>query len=469
MFRAEPARAFADHEQPGYPIAGTLDQDGKTGWAINVGGGQKATMNAPHEAVFVFMEPLETKGEPLEITMEHTLNENYLVGRFAIELSSAVPPVPAAKPAVIPKPRKGKVMVMKELPKHRPTFLLTRGDFTRPNKEAGEITPGVLSQVKPALAQSAGRPTRLELARWLVHPENPLTPRVTVNRIWMRYFGRGLVETEEDFGTQGSPPSHPGLLDYLSRRFVEEGWSMKKLHRLIVTSKTYQRSSHARPDLVEIDPRNYLLARQNRIRLDAEVVRDAALCASGLLTPKIGGPGVYPPQPPGIYAFTQNRKNWKTSTGADRYRRGMYIFFYRSAPYPLLQTFDAPDFQTTCTRRVRSNTPLQALTMANDPAFLELAQGFAERLLRELPSADIAARIERAYQLALCRAPSETERKLLVDYFEAQAADFAGDATAASKLATDAMKAGPEPYTRGAALVCVARAIHNTANFITRE
>ena len=463
------SRAFADHEQPGYPLAGTLDQDGKTGWAINVGEGQKAAMNAPHEAVFVFKEPLETKGEPLEVTLEHTLNENYMVGRFTIELSSSVPLAPAVKPVAIPKPRKGKVMVMKELPRPRPTFLLTRGDFTRPNKQAGEIAPGVLSQVKPALAQSAGRPTRLDLARWLVHPENPLTPRVTVNRIWMRYFGRGLVETEEDFGTQGSPPSHPGLLDYLSRRFVEEGWSMKKLHRLIVTSKTYQRSSHARPDLVEIDPLNYLLAHQNRIRLDAEVVRDTALCASGLLTPKIGGPGVYPPQPTGIYAFTQNRKNWKTSTGTDRYRRGMYIFFYRSAPYPLLQTFDAPDFQTTCTRRTRSNTPLQALTMANDPAFLELAQGFAERLLRDLPSADIATRIERAYQLALSRAPSETERKLLVDYFEAQAADFADDAAAAGKLATDAMKAGPEPYARGAALVCVARTILNTDNFITRE
>ena len=465
----EISHAFADHEQPGYPIAGTLDQDGKTGWAINVGGGQKAAMNAPHEAVFFFMEPLETKGEPLEITMEHTLNESYLVGRFAIELSSAVPPAPAVKPAAIPKPRKGKVMVMKELPKPRPTFLLTRGDFTRPDKEAGEIVPGTLSQVNPTLAQATGRPTRLELARWLVHPENPLTPRVTANRIWMRYFGRGLVETEEDFGTQGSPPSHPGLLDYLSRRFVEGGWSMKNLHRLIVTSKTYQRSSHARPDLVEIDPGNYLLARQNRIRLDAEVVRDAALCASGLLSPRIGGPGVYPPQPTGIYAFTQSRKNWKTSTGADRYRRGMYIFFYRSAPYPLLQTFDAPDFQTTCTRRVNSNTPLQALTVANDPAFLELAQGFAERLLRELPSADIATRIERAYQLALSRAPSETERKLLVDYFEAQAADFAGDATAAGKLATGAMKAGPEAYARGAALVCVVRVILNTDNFITRE
>ena len=463
------SHAFADHEQPGYPITGALDQDGTSGWAINVGGNQKAAMNAPHEAVFVFTEPLETKGEPLEITMEHALNESYLVGRFAIELSSTIPPTPAVKAAASPKPRKGRVMVMKELPKPRPTFLFTRGDFTRPDKEAGEIVPDTLSQVSPALVQSPGRPTRLELARWLIHPENPLTPRVTVNRIWMRYFGRGLVETEEDLGTQGSPPSHPDLLDYLSHRFVEEGWSMKKLHRLIVTSKTYQRSSHARPDLAEIDPGNYLLARQNRIRLDAEIVRDAALCASGLLAPKIGGPGVYPPQPPDIYAFTQSRKNWKTSTGADRYRRGMYIFFYRSAPYPLLQTFDAPDFQTTCTRRVNSNTPLQALTVANDPAFLELAQGFAERLLRELPSADITTRIKRAYQLALSRVPSEAEEKLLADYFEAQATDFASDAAAAGKLATDTMKAGPEPYSRSAALVCVARAILNTDNFITRE
>ncbi|NIP96421.1 MAG: DUF1553 domain-containing protein, partial [Akkermansiaceae bacterium] len=194
--------------------------------------------------------------------------------------------------------------------------------------------------------------------------------------------GRGLVETEEDFGTQGSPPTHPELLDFLSRRFVEDGWSMKKLHRLIVTSETYQRSSRARPDLDEKDPRNLLLARQNRIRLDAEIIRDAALSASGLLTPRVGGPGVYPPQPAGIYAFTQARKNWKTSTGENRFRRGMYTFFYRSAPYPLLSTFDAPDFQTTCTRRARSNTPLQALTIANDPAFLEIAQGLAARLMR---------------------------------------------------------------------------------------
>jgi hypothetical protein len=249
---------------------------------------------------------------------------------------------------------------------------------------------------------------------------------------------------------------------------VEDGWSPKKLHRLIVTSETYQRSSAARPDLVDKDAPNLLLARQSRIRLDAEIVRDAALSASGLLAPRIGGPGVYPPQPAGIYAFTQNRKSWKTSTGPDRYRRTIYTFFYRSAPYPMLSTFDAPDFQTTCTRRVRSNTPLQALTVANDPAFLELAQGLAERVLREVPP-EIEKRIERAFLLALCRLPASDELNILRDYYRAQAADFATDPASASHLATEAMQAGPEPYTETAAFVCVTRVILNTDNFITRE
>lgn len=464
------ADAFADHEQPGHPVSATFDASKETGWAINVGEGQRAITNAEHEAVFNLATPIKLGGQPLTVVMEHgnARHPTHLIGRFAIEVSDKriVPPQPSKKPS---PPRKGKVMVMKELPKHRPTFLLTRGDFTRPMKEAGEVSPGVLAHVRPAFPASKHRPTRLDLARWLVHPENPLTPRVTVNRIWMRYFGRGLVETEEDFGTQGTLPTHPELLDYLSRRFVEDGWSMKALHRLIVTSKTYQRSSHARPDLKETDASNILLARQNRIRLEGEIVRDAALSASGLLTPTLGGPGVYPPQPPGIYAFTQARKNWKTSTGVDRYRRGMYIFFYRSAPYPLLQTFDAPDFQTTCTRRPRSNTPLQALTVANDPALLELAQGFAERIQRELPTGDSAARIVRACQLALCRPPSERELLILTDYYDYQARDFATDTAAASKLVTKAMREGPGPYTATAALVCVTRALLNTDNFITRE
>jgi hypothetical protein len=277
-----------------------------------------------------------------------------------------------------------------------------------------------------------------------------------------------LVATEEDFGTQGRPPTHPRLLDYLSHRFVEDGWSMKKIHRLIVTSQAYQRSSVARPDLASKDASNLLLARQGRIRLDAEIIRDAALTASGLLTRKIGGPGVYPPQPAGIYAFTQNRKNWKTSTGPDRYRRAMYTFFYRSAPYPLLSTFDAPDFQTTCTRRLRSNTPLQALTIANDPAFLEIAQGLAARLIREVPG-DIEKRIRRAFLLTLCREPEREELKILLEYYHTQATDFATDAASARLLVTDELRATQESYTDAAALVGVARAIINTDNFITRE
>jgi hypothetical protein len=364
--------------------------------------------------------------------------------------------------------RTGKLMVMRELAEHRPTYILTRGDFTRPDKSAGEVAPGVIQSVPPALQESAGRATRLELARWLVDPANPLTPRVTVNRIWMRYFGRGLVETEEDFGTQGSYSTHPELLDYLGRRFLEDGWSLKAMHRLIVTSNVYRRASNTRPDLAEIDPRNLLLARQNRLRLDAEIVRDAALSASGLLTPTIGGPGVYPPQPEGIYAFTQTQWTWITSTGPDRFRRGIYTFFYRTAPYPLLSTFDAPDFQTTCTRRMRSNTPLQALTIANDPAFFEIAQGLAARIIRDVPKSH-ENRLRHAFLLTLCRAPSGEEQRILETYLKRQAVEFSAHPPAAASLLNEELRSAGEPTAEAAALVMAARAILNTDNFITRE
>jgi len=246
---------------------------------------------------------------------------------------------------------------------------------------------------------------------------------------------------------------------------------MKKLHRLIATSETYQRSSTARPDLAEKDPLNLLLARQSRVRLDAEIVRDAALSASGLLSDKIGGPSVHPPQPDGIYAFTQNKKPWKTSTGAQRYRRAMYTFFYRSAPYPLFGTFDAPDFQTTCTRRARSNTPLQALTIANDSAFMEFAQGLAARVIEEIPGdagAQREARIRRAFALALCREPTPAELAVLSDYASASAADFASAPDDASALLDAELRDGI-PANEAATLVAVARAIFNPDTFITRE
>lgn len=460
--------AFADHEQPGFPASNIINRDPNTGWAINTGRGQKATMNAEHEVTFLFEKPVETKGQALTIRMTHDLNDHYLVGRFAIELSATAPSLPKEKIPGRSEPRSARLMVMRELARPRPTYLLTRGDFTRPDKGVGELRPGVLSKVKPALPASSTRRNRLDLARWLVDPANPLTPRVTVNRTWMRYFGRGLVETEDDFGTQGSPPSHPDLLDFLARQFIENGWSMKRLHRLIVTSETYRRSSKARPDLAEVDPRNLLLARQSRLRLDAEIIRDAALSASGLLAPVIGGPSVFPPQPAGIYAFTQNRKSWRTSAGPDRYRRAMYTFFYRSAPYPLLSTFDAPDFQTVCTHRVRSNTPLQALTMANDPAFLEIAQGLAARLLHDVPEGE-EQRIRRACQLTLSREPGSEELAILTSYVRSQQEDFANDEIAARALLSPELLSSGVPPAEAAALVGLARALFNTDNFITRE
>jgi hypothetical protein len=322
--------------------------------------------------------------------------------------------------------------------------------------------------VAPALPAAQGR-TRLDLAKWLVDPQNPLTPRVTMNRAWMRYFGRGLVETEEDFGTQGTPPSHPELLDWLAREFIRQGWSMKAMHRLIVTSATYRQSSNVRPELAERDPRNLWLARQERVRLEAEIIRDAALAASGLLNPEIGGPSVHPPQPEGVYAFTQTTKKWKADEGTNRFRRALYTMFYRSAPYPLFTTFDAPDFQNVCTRRGRSNTPLQALTVANDTAFVELAQGLATRVVREVPAADSDQRLRRAFALVLSREPSEREFAAVRSFHERQLARFTEDEAAAAALVPPQMAQTCDSTPEGAAIVAVARLLFNTDNFITRE
>ncbi len=269
-------------------------------------------------------------------------------------------------------------MVMKELPVPRKTNVYIQGDFTRPADDVTCGTPAIL----PPLENSASTINRLDLARWIVSPNNPLTARVLVNRVWQHYFGRGLVETENDFGLQGSPPSHPELLDWLAVEFVERGWSLKELHRLIVSSKTYQQSSLDRADLREKDRSNYLHARQRRLRLEGEIVRDVELAACGLLSSKIGGPPVYPPIPQGVMGQGQVKRDWKVSTGEDRYRRGLYTFIYRATPPPSLNVFDAPDGFSTCTRRVRSNTPLQALTLMNDSGFFEFANAL-EKIIQD--------------------------------------------------------------------------------------
>jgi mono/diheme cytochrome c family protein len=335
-------------------------------------------------------------------------------------------------------------LVMQERKTPRETHVHLGGDFLR---KGARVSPGVPDALPPLRAKS---PNRLDLARWLVDPKNPLTPRVTVNRLWERYFGLGIVETENDFGTQGTPPSHPELLDWLASELVARGWSLKAMHRLIVTSATYRQSSHARPDLAVIDPRNRLVARQARLRLDAEIVRDTALAASGLLSQKLGGPSVFPPQPDGVFAFTQIRRDWKANTGSDRYRRGMYTHLWRSAPHPALTVFDAPDSTTACTRRNRSNTPLQALTLLNDQAFYEFAQGLAGRVLRECPGAD-AERLRYAFRLCLARAPRTGEQKRLEELLRSQRTESPANA--------------PER----AAWTTVARVLLNLDEFLTRE
>ncbi|MDI1315537.1 DUF1553 domain-containing protein [Prosthecobacter sp.] len=332
-------------------------------------------------------------------------------------------------------------LVMKELPQPRKTTLFIKGDFTRP---ADVVQPGVLA-VLPPLPEGA-KADRLALARWLIDPANPLTARVIVNRVWQQYFGRGLVETENDFGTMGRLPSHPELLDWLAVDFMEHGWSLKHLHKLIVTSATYQQSSVIRPDAASIDPNNYLLWRQTRLRLDAEIVRDVCLATSGLLSSKMGGAPVYPPIPEGIMSLGQVKRGWPISKGSDRYRRGIYTFIFRATPPPALSVFDAPDGFSTCTRRVRSNTPLQALTLLNDSAYVEFAKALAARLIKEAKSDE--ARITHAYQLCLSRPPLDRERQALIHL-----------------LAAERQSNGTEPQ----AWQAVARVMLNLDETITRE
>jgi hypothetical protein len=292
-------------------------------------------------------------------------------------------------------------MVMSELAQPRKTTIFIKGDFTRPAEEVFPATPAVLHPFK---ARSE-KPDRLDLARWIVSPDNPLTARVIANRVWLQYFGRGLVETENDYGRLGTTPSHPELLDWLACEFRDNGWSLKHLHRLIVTSETYQQSSHARPDLHEKDPDNIYLARQSRLRLDGELVRDVALSASGLLSNTMGGPPVYPPIPEGVTNQGQSKHAWPVSQGDNRYRRAIYTFLFRATPPPSLNVFDVPDGYSTCTQRNRSNTPLQSLTLMNDAAFVEFAQ--------ELEKIVKAEGVETAFCRCTGRKPTDSELKVL--------------------------------------------------------
>ncbi len=335
-----------------------------------------------------------------------------------------------------------KTMVLARRSEPRVTNLFIQGDFTRKGDVITPATPAVLHPLDlPAV------PTRLDLAEWLVDRGNPLTARVTVNRFWQDLFGRGIVETENDFGYQGALPAHPELLDYLANQFIARGWSMKSIIREIVLSSTYRQASRVRPELETTDPKNYLLARQSRVRLDAEIIRDAALTASAQLDRRVGGPSVFPPLPDGVMKLGQSdNRIWETSTGADRFRRGMYTYFWRATPHSSLVVFDAPDALVACTRRTRSNTPLQALTLLNDQAYVEHAQALAQRIVREPMSSD-SERLDFAFRVCLSRAPEGNEKAILSDLLA---------------------KADPAQNPEKAWMM-VARTLLNLDEFITRE
>ena len=352
------------------------------------------------------------------------------------------------------------VLARREQP--RETFIHRRGNFLDPGARVQPGVPAVLHDL-PADEE----PDRLTFARWLVADENPLTARVVVNRFWQQFFGRGIVETENDFGTQGSRPSHPKLLDWLAIEFIKREWSVKSLHRLIVTSSTYKQSSAVRDDLQELDPQNYLLARQSRLRLEAETIRDATLAAAGRLSNTIGGPSVHPPQPDGVFDFTQDPKPWPTEMGDDRYRRGMYTHFWRSSPYPALIVFDAPDGNVTCTRRVRSNTPLQALTLANDIQFVECAVALAEDLMQSTQPG-LSRRAVWLFRRCLARQPKPAELDRLVRFVRQQKANYEQNVEAATSF-LGAADDSTSKRVELAAWSATARVLMNLDEFITRE
>ncbi len=300
--------------------------------------------------------------------------------------------------------------------RHQPLAarIALRGNHRELGSEVPPHTPAVL----PDLEQ-VDKPPRLLLAEWIASETNPLTARVEVNRIWQELFGMGLVETSENFGTQGSAPSHPELLDWLASEFVRSGWSRKKMVRLIMTSATYRQASDGREMLLSQDAGNILLARQNRLRLSAELIRDNALAVSGLLNPAVGGRSVFPPQPPGVSDLSYAKKDWAEDLDAQRYRRGLYVFFRRTSPYPMLVNFDAPTSLVGVSRRERSNTPLQALNLLNDPVFLEAAEALSYRV-RSSGLVDFEERYEYLVKLCLAREAVEQETVLAKRFFQAQ-------------------------------------------------
>ena len=521
--RLEFDTAKADHEQEDRPWLAkhAIDGDDKTGWAIG------SKYGKDHWAEFHLKEPLpSTMPLFLRVRLSQQYGKQHTIGRFKVSLQSglyAAMDVPKnimkvlALPSVdrndsqrqelldhfssverLTKPLVEKLSALtkkepakpeltvrvigQRIKEPRKTFVLRRGEFLEPVVDA-DVQPsglGSLPALNPRKTDEHG--DRLDLARWLVSNENPITPRVSVNHVWRTLFGTGIVKTANDFGVRGDTPTHPELLDWLARDFIglnlidhsaspetRHAWSRKTLIKKIVMSATYRQSSKRRIDLSEMDPQNQLLASQNRLRVEGEIVRDISLDVAGLLVRKVGGPSVFPALPPGIaeLSYAGNFK-WTISNDTDRYRRGMYTFFKRTAPHPNLITFDCPDANLTCVDRNKSNTPLQALVGLNNESFAESAQAFAKRILGSGENADAKSRLETAFRICVARSPSERDLNELLDLLEASRRWYA-DHVDQAKALVGSFAVPNISIQENAAWIATARILINLDEFITRE
>jgi hypothetical protein len=372
-------------------------------------------------------------------------------------------------------------MVLQQRARPRVTHVFKRGDRLRLGETVQPGVPGLLHPLP------TGAPAnRLGLAKWIADPASPTTARVIINRIWQSYFGQGLVTTPEDFGTRVEAPSHPELLDWLACEFMQptvpdssgtgahpempKAWSLKHIHRLIVTSATYRQSSHVSPEVYAKDQFDRWLERAPRVRVEGEVVQDIALSVSGLLNSKIGGPSVYPPIPSSVGDTAYGGFNWPETKGDDRYRRGLYTYWKRSLPFPTLIAFDVPTGETACTRRVRSNTPLQALTTLNEKTFVQAAQAMALRVMKEA-GPDNRDRIRFAFRLCTGRLPDREEQDKLLAFWQEQYEHFENDTADAVKVSTADLANMPADVNlhKAAAWAMVSRTILNLDETITRE
>lgn len=505
-------QALADFAQDGFPIANALDGKPTTGWAVD---GHNKVAN--RQAVFIFAEPVTLpEGAQLLVRMRHdSVHAQHNIGRFRLAVTSAENPglsdsggVPEAVAAALKIAADNRDDAQKQaIDNHYRSFapalanvrkqisdaeaqeaalrksfpqtlisvsisprtvrVLPRGNWLDDSgEEVGPATPAVL----PATEIKDRQRARLDLANWMASDDNPLTPRVFVNRLWKLYFGRGIVASLDDFGTQGQRPTHPELLDWLAVEFRESGWNVHHMIRLMVMSRTYQQSSYASARDRAKDPNNQWLARQGRFRIDAEMVRDNALSISGLLSDTIGGPSVRPYQPAGYWQHLNfPKRTWQHDKGTGLYRRGLYTYWQRTFLHPSLLAFDAPSREECTVERPRSNTPLQALVLLNDPTYVEAARGFAQRIVQEGGGTE-QERLAFSFAIALNRKPSDEESEVLLGLYHKHLEQYKADAEAAEAITsvgelpkvTDLDRADLSAWTS------VARVILNLHETITR-